>query len=140
MAHVIGEIHSNGKWIWTEYQTGKFDWRTIKNSTPQAQPKKVEEKKETKKVVTLNLTKPQQELYNELQKGRKVRVWYKSNTYEYHFDHGTEYFTYDLVRYRTFWNLMMALAKQKAQENNETDWHKYQSEIAKQYLLDSNAE
>lgn len=25
----VGDIHKNGKWVWTEYQPGKFDWRTI---------------------------------------------------------------------------------------------------------------
>ena len=25
----VGDIHKNGKWMWTEYQPGKFDWRTI---------------------------------------------------------------------------------------------------------------
>lgn len=24
----IGDIHPNGKWVWTEYKPGKFDWRT----------------------------------------------------------------------------------------------------------------
>ena len=28
-AHVVGEIHPNGKWVWTEYKPGKFDWRVI---------------------------------------------------------------------------------------------------------------
>lgn len=25
----VGDIHPNGKWIWREYQPGKFDWRVI---------------------------------------------------------------------------------------------------------------
>lgn len=25
----VGDIHKNGKWAWTEYAPGKFDWRTI---------------------------------------------------------------------------------------------------------------
>ena len=24
----MGDRHKNGKWIWTEYEPGKFDWRT----------------------------------------------------------------------------------------------------------------
>ena len=28
----VGDAHPNGKWIWTEYKPGKFDWRPIKNS------------------------------------------------------------------------------------------------------------
>ena len=86
---------------------------------------------------TLKLTKPQQELYNELRRGRKIRVWDKGNTFEYHFDHGNE-FVYDLVRYNLFWNLIEALAKQKAQENNDTNFNKYVTEISKQYLIDND--
>lgn len=26
----VGDLHPNGKWVWTEYQPGKFDWRVIK--------------------------------------------------------------------------------------------------------------
>lgn len=33
-AHQVGDIHKNGKWVWTEYSPGKFDWRTIKKSAP----------------------------------------------------------------------------------------------------------
>ena len=43
-AHKVGEVHPNGKWAWTEYSPGKFDWRTIKKSAP----KKVELWKERK--------------------------------------------------------------------------------------------
>lgn len=27
--HKVGDVHKNGKWVWTEYAPGKFDWRTI---------------------------------------------------------------------------------------------------------------
>ena len=29
MKHTVGEVHPNGKWVWTEYKEGKFDWRFI---------------------------------------------------------------------------------------------------------------
>lgn len=32
MKHVVGEVHPNGKWVWTEYKEGKFDWRGIKTA------------------------------------------------------------------------------------------------------------
>lgn len=39
--HVVGDVHPNGKWVWTEYQPGKFDWRVIpKNGTTPKQTKK----------------------------------------------------------------------------------------------------
>lgn len=31
----VGDIHPNGKWVWTEYKTGKFDWRPIKGKKAQ---------------------------------------------------------------------------------------------------------
>lgn len=35
-AHNVGDIHSNGVWVWTEYRPGKFDWRQIKQKTKTA--------------------------------------------------------------------------------------------------------
>ena len=29
-AHKVGDMHANGKWIWTEYKPGRFDWRPLK--------------------------------------------------------------------------------------------------------------
>ena len=43
-AHQVGDLHPNGKWVWTEFSPGKFDWRTIKKSDP----KKIELWKERK--------------------------------------------------------------------------------------------
>ena len=28
--HQVGDIHPNGKWVWTEYAPGKFDWKSMK--------------------------------------------------------------------------------------------------------------
>lgn len=49
--HKVGDVHKNGKWVWTEYAPGKFDWRTIpsKKQKTGAKPKNSEEKRETKK-------------------------------------------------------------------------------------------
>ena len=43
-AHKVGDLHPNGRWVWTEYSPGKFDWRTVKKSAP----KKIELWKERK--------------------------------------------------------------------------------------------
>ena len=32
-AHKVGDVHPNGKWVWTEYKPGKFDWRGVKGGT-----------------------------------------------------------------------------------------------------------
>lgn len=29
-ARNVGDMHPNGKWVWTEYKPGHFDWRPIK--------------------------------------------------------------------------------------------------------------
>lgn len=31
-ARKAGDVHPNGKWVWTEYQPGKFDWRGVKKN------------------------------------------------------------------------------------------------------------
>ena len=53
MKHIVGEVHPNGKWVWTEYKNGKFDWRGIKTNptdkTEKAPSKKKEDKPRTKK-------------------------------------------------------------------------------------------
>ena len=41
-AHNVGDIHPNGKWVWTQLPSGKFDWRVIKQ-------KQVESKEEQPK-------------------------------------------------------------------------------------------
>lgn len=28
--HNVGDIHPNGRWVWTEYAPGKFDWKSLK--------------------------------------------------------------------------------------------------------------
>lgn len=28
--HNVGDMHPNGKWVWTEFKPGKFDWRPVK--------------------------------------------------------------------------------------------------------------
>lgn len=33
-----GDIHPNGKWVFTEYKPGKFDWRNIKSTGAQSKP------------------------------------------------------------------------------------------------------
>jgi hypothetical protein len=32
-AHNVGDIHPNGKWVWTQLSNGKYDWRVIKNNS-----------------------------------------------------------------------------------------------------------
>lgn len=34
-AHQVGDIHPNGKWVWTQLPSGKFDWR-VRKVQPQA--------------------------------------------------------------------------------------------------------
>lgn len=46
-AHQVGDIHPNGKWVWTQLPSGKYDWRTIKKNTTE---KKQEETGGSKEV------------------------------------------------------------------------------------------
>ena len=31
-AHQVGDVHPNGKWVWTQLPSGKYDWRVIKKT------------------------------------------------------------------------------------------------------------
>ncbi len=31
-AHKVGDVHPNGKWVWTQLPSGKYDWRVIKKT------------------------------------------------------------------------------------------------------------
>lgn len=65
-ARKVGDVHPNHPtWIWTEYATGKFDWRTNPADKKQGQrtdkaatsEKKSEPKKDTKKVTNKKVAK-----------------------------------------------------------------------------------
>lgn len=32
-AHKVGDIHPNGKWVWTQLPSGRYDWRVIKRTS-----------------------------------------------------------------------------------------------------------
>ena len=32
-ARNVGDMHPNGKWVWTQLPSGKFDWRVKKNNS-----------------------------------------------------------------------------------------------------------
>lgn len=99
--HVVGEVHPNGKWVWTEYKPGKFDWRGIpkdgkvvnaqekksKPKTNKAAKTMVEKKSEDKKIWTMKdfeercgkgagqgLTKTQKEAKKYLLRGYKIEL------------------------------------------------------------------
>lgn len=35
-AHNVGDIHPNGKWVWTQLPSGRYDWRVIKKTSGNA--------------------------------------------------------------------------------------------------------
>ena len=49
-AHQVGDIHPNGKWVWTEYRPGHFDWRPLKRRSD-ASAKKEEDESDKKKLL-----------------------------------------------------------------------------------------
>lgn len=96
--HNVGDLHPNGKWVWTEYKPGKFDWRGIpkdgktqpKKSTPKTNnvtKTKVKKKSDDKKIWTMKdfeercskgagqgLTKTQKEAKKYLLRGYKIEL------------------------------------------------------------------
>lgn len=49
--HNVGDLHPNGKWMWTEYKPGKFDWRGIPKDGKMV---KIQPKKSTIKATKSN--------------------------------------------------------------------------------------
>lgn len=37
-AHKVGDIHPNGKWVWTQLPSGRYDWRVIKRTSGGSAP------------------------------------------------------------------------------------------------------
>ena len=50
-ARQVGDVHPNGKWVWTEYAPGKFDWR-VANKKKKATQKSWEMNPEIAKLKT----------------------------------------------------------------------------------------
>ena len=71
-AHKVGDIHPNGKWVWTEYKPGKFDWRTIKNAPKTEEPKKEAPKKNAPKKNAPKLTPVQKQVMKRFENGEKL--------------------------------------------------------------------
>lgn len=68
----VGDIHKNGKWVWTEYQPGKFDWRTISTMKQKtgAKPKvETEGKKAEKKQTATKSNKAEKSTAKQTKKG-----------------------------------------------------------------------
>ena len=94
--HNVGDLHPNGKWVWTEYKPGKFDWRGIpkdeKKETKNQQKKlEIDNKKLTMRDFelriccsgsnNLGLTKTQQEAKKCLLRGYKIELIEKDGHY-----------------------------------------------------------
>lgn len=70
--HKVGDIHKNGKWMWTEYAPGKFDWRTIPSMKQKtgAKPKvETEGKKAEKKQTATKSNKAEKSIAKQSKKG-----------------------------------------------------------------------
>lgn len=90
--HVVGDLHTNGKWVWTEYKPGKFDWRGIPKDDktpkkPQAKKSAPKPEKSVSKTWTMKdfeercgkgagqgLTKAQKEAKKYLLRGYKIAL------------------------------------------------------------------
>lgn len=70
--HKVGDVHKNGKWMWTEYAPGKFDWRTIPSMKQKtgAKPKvETEGKKAEKKQTATKSNKAEKSTAKQTKKG-----------------------------------------------------------------------
>lgn len=87
-AHAEGEVHPNGKWVWTVGNNGKGDWRTIKGTT-KTQPKTDDKITKDDLLVMLRLlssnTKTKDRignLYSEVKKGKILNKEQKEKVLE----------------------------------------------------------
>ena len=87
-ARNVGDMHPNGKWVWTEYKPGKFDWRVAKKSDKASKQKKygdmnVEETKEPEKKEKGSEKAPEgvsQQSYDSItKKARAIQLEYTLN-------------------------------------------------------------
>ena len=56
-AHKVGDIHPNGKWVWTQLPSGRYDWRVIKKTSAPAggaAPATAQKKEEKKISISAN--------------------------------------------------------------------------------------
>ena len=56
-AHKVGDIHPNGKWVWTQLPSGRYDWRVIKKTSGGsggAAPATAQKKEEKKISISAN--------------------------------------------------------------------------------------
>lgn len=98
ITHEVGEVHPNGKWVWTEYKPGCFDWRTKKdgrrgkdpNSKASVKKREAQKKKDlsctfeefcerAKKRSTKEFSAAQQEIRKLLLRGYKLQPTYGTN-------------------------------------------------------------
>ncbi len=56
-AHKVGDIHPNGKWVWTLLPSGRYDWRVIKKQAQTVETPKQEDPKQTSKFTREELRK-----------------------------------------------------------------------------------
>lgn len=56
-AHKAGDVHPNGKWVWTLLPSGRYDWRVIKKQAQTVETPKQEEPKQTSKFTREELRK-----------------------------------------------------------------------------------
>ena len=136
-SHLVGEVHQNGIWIWSEYKPGRFDWRAIKGAVKIVKAEEVKEEVKTgaskleellknytadntpelfwaiyqERINTkgFRLTPPQKEIVRMLQNGHII-----VNINEHHLSGGD--WTWDGVNsggkiYKAFWNTMRAILR-----------------------------
>lgn len=72
--HVVGDLHPTKDWVWTEYQPGKFDWRTNKHDNPEVNRKERERDLGEDKSKPTKTPKPAKEAKKSSKPAVKVRT------------------------------------------------------------------
>ena len=81
-AHQVGDIHPNGKWVWTQLPSGKYDWRTINgraHKRGQASDAHQDDKKDNKKATASTTKKDDSNKTSELKKIGKDNFEYNKD-------------------------------------------------------------
>lgn len=108
--HNVGDAHPNGKWVWTEYKPGKFDWRGVKGGAKSgnaaaAAPSTPAPKKETPKATQEATPEKAEERMNmKTQDNKKTKVNYENPTTLVDISSDMQKYNTDKFKYRSIDN------------------------------------
>lgn len=153
--HNVGDIHENGKWMWTEYKPGKFDWRTIKTQEVANSESENETEVKTEKTVTKKakkLTEPQQRIIAKINNGyRAMSLKTRTmagyvNAWVYRNEEGNWEVkeTFTMGEYKTIqkldWNGIMSWSDMWVEEDENTVYGYFAEQLHRQGVIGATKE